>query len=121
MQLYLKFIAQVVATVVAGIIAALGSDNHVTSSEWVNVAILALGAIAVLGAGNLPAGVWAHTKLIVSAATAVVVLLQSYITDGITGQEWLQLLMGALGAIGVFAVKGPVVETLAPSRRRRAI
>jgi hypothetical protein len=117
MQLYLKFIAQVAATVIAAIIAMLNGAAPHGPSDWVNVVVIGLGAIAVLGAGNLPVGVWAHTKAIVSAATAVAVLLQSVITDGISSAEWLQLLIAALGALGVFAVKGPVVETIAPFRR----
>jgi hypothetical protein len=56
---------------------------------------------------------------VLATVAAVAVLLQSVITDGISAAEWLQLLMAALGAIGVYAVKGPVVETIAPNRRLR--
>jgi predicted small integral membrane protein len=119
MQVYLKFVAQVLATVAAAVIALLNGADSPVASDWINVVVIALGSVAVLGAGNLPVGVWAHTKSIVAIATAVAVLLQSVITDGISAAEWLQLLMAALGAIGVYAVKGPVVETIAPNRRLR--
>jgi predicted small integral membrane protein len=109
---YLKFAAQVVATVLSAVALALG-DGQVSSSEWINVVILGLGSVAVLGAGNLPAGVWARTKTLVSAATAGAVFLQSAITGGITGAEWLQLVLAVLGTVGVMAVRGPrVVEAL---------
>ena len=109
MRNYQKLIAQLVATVLAGIVPALAGDNHISAAEWINVVILALGAVAVLGAGNLPEGVWAHTKAIVSAATAGAVLLQSSISGGVNPTEWLQIALAVLGALGVLAVKGPVV------------
>jgi drug/metabolite transporter (DMT)-like permease len=108
---YGKFIAQVLATVVAAIVAAL-ADNRLDTPEWINVVIVGLGAVAVLGAGNLPSGVWSHTKTIVAAATAGAVFLQSAISDGITGAEWLQLLLAVVGALGVFAAPGPKVALI---------
>jgi hypothetical protein len=108
---YLKFVAQVAATVIAAVVALLNGTDHPGASDWVNVVVIGLGAVAVLGAGNLPEGVWRHTKLIVSAATAVAVLLQSVVTDGISSAEWLQLALAALGALGVFAAPGPKVYT----------
>jgi len=106
---YAKFFAQVAATVLAAIVPLLNGTAHPNGSDWVNVAIIGLGAVAVLGAGNLPAGVWKYTKTIVAAATAVAVLLQSAITDGISSAEWLQLALAALGALGVVAAPGPRV------------
>jgi hypothetical protein len=106
---YMKFLAQVTVTVLAALVPLLNGTAHPTGSDWVNVAIIGLGAVAVLGAGNLPAGVWKYTKTLVSAATAVAVLLQSAITDGISSAEWLQLALAALGALGVVAAPGPKV------------
>ena len=107
--MYAKFFAQVAATVLAAIVPLLNGTAHPNGSDWVNVAIIGLGAVAVLGAGNLPAGVWKYTKTIVAAATAVAVLLQSAITDGISSAEWLQLALAALGALGVVVAPGPKV------------
>lgn len=109
MNQYLKFIAQVVATVVAAIVAA-SVDNVVDNTEWINVVIVGLGAVAVLGAGNLPSGVWAYAKTIVAAASAGAVFLQSAISDGISSSEWLQLGLAVLGAVGVLALPGPRVN-----------
>lgn len=106
---YGKFLAQVGATVLAALVPLLAGNHDIGPSEVVNIVLVALGAVAVLGAGNLPAGVWAHAKAIVAAATAVAVLLQSVITDGISAAEWFQLALAALGAVGVFAAPGPVV------------
>lgn len=107
---YGKFLAEVLVTAVVALIAAM-QDNTVDAAEWILVAIAAARAIAVLGAGNLPAGVWHYTKAIVAAASAVLVLWQSLASAGMTTSEWMQLAVAALGALGVYAVKGPVVES----------
>jgi hypothetical protein len=118
---YLKLAAQVAATVAAAVVALLnGTDHQPGVSDWINVVIVALGAVAVLGAGNLPEGVWAHTKTIVAAATAVAVAIQSVLTDGISAAEWLQVGLAALGALGVYAAKGPVVYDAAAVGRHAA-
>ena len=109
MNQYLKFAAQVAATALAAIVAGL-VDDSLDFGEWLNVGVMALGAVGVLGAGNLPSGVWRYTKAIVAAASAVLVLWQSLATDGMTSSEWAQLALAALGALGVLAVKGPIVE-----------
>lgn len=119
MKQYMKLAAQVIATIVSAVALAFG-DGQVSASEWINVLILGLGSVAVLGAGNLPEGLWAHTKTFVSAATAGAVFLQSAITGGIDGAEWLQLVLAVLGAVGVYAVRGPVVYDAAAVGRHAA-
>jgi hypothetical protein len=116
---YGKFIAQVAATGIAAIIAGL-VDDRLDYNDWLNVGFLALGAVGVLGAGNLPAGVWRYTKSFVAAASAVLVLWQSLASGGMTISEWLQLAVAALGALGVFAVRGPVVYDAAALGRAAA-
>ena len=65
-----QVIAQVFTTALAALVAAL-VDDRIDFTEWLNVGVLALGSVAVLGAGDLPAGVWRYTKPIVSAAQPV--------------------------------------------------
>lgn len=109
MRLYLKFAAQVFATLLAALVAAL-VDDRVDFTEWLNAGVMALGAVAVLGAGDLPAGVWRYTKPMVAAASAVLVLWQSLASGGMTTSEWMQLALAALGALGVLAAPGPKVR-----------
>ena len=113
MTQYLKLAAQLVATVLVAVVAA-AQDNRIDAAEWINTLLVLFTAVGVLGAGNLPAGVWHYTKAIVSAAGAGLTLLVSFVSDGaITGSEWLQVGIAALGAVGVLAVKGPTVVTSA--------
>ena len=116
-QRYLKFAMQVFFTGVAGLVAAL-VDDRVDTVEWINTGILMLGAISVLGAGELPEGVWKHMKTYVSAASAALVALVTFTTDGaVTTTEYLQIVLAAVAALGVAIVPGPkVYDALAVGR-----
>jgi hypothetical protein len=107
---YLKAIAHLLVTVMAAIIAA-SADDRIDSIEWVNTLILTLGTISVLGAGNMPEGIWKRTKAIVAAATAAAVVAHTLLSAGLSLglTEYLQMGVAALGALGVYAVKGPEV------------
>lgn len=107
---YLKFFIQVFATVLAAAYP-LVVDGNFSLEEQINCLIIGLGAVAVLGAGNLPAGVWKYTKFYVSIATAVFVALASFLTDGVTGAEWIQIALAGVSAAGVRAAPGPVLQT----------
>lgn len=109
MSPYLKFAVQVLATIAAAVVAALQTGTALTPTVWTNVVIVGLGAMCVLGAGELPAGVWANTKPIVSALIAAAVVLQSSIHGGLDTATILQAILAALGTLGIIAVPGPVV------------
>lgn len=96
-----------VATVLSAILAALTGDQSISPTEWVNVIIGAVGVLAVYVVPNVSGSAATYAKGIVAALTAVLVLAQSMISDGISGTEWIQLAMAALGALGVVALPGP--------------
>jgi hypothetical protein len=98
---YAKLLAMVVTTVLIALVPAL-SDDVVTVTEWINVAIIAVGAAGVFAAPNVPGA--NYTKAILAVLSAVLVLLASFITDGLSGSELIQLVIAALGALGVYAV-----------------
>ena len=102
MTRYSKFIAIAVATVLSAISAALMGDSVISPTEWVNVAIAGVGALAVFAAPNVPGAV--YTKAILAVLTAALTVLTSAIVGGITYEEWIQIILAALGAIGVYAV-----------------
>lgn len=118
MKQYGKFIAQIAFAALTALVAAL-VDDRVDAAEWINVLIVTLGAVGVLGAGNLPAGVWSRTKLYVSGATAAATLLVSFVSDGgyITSSEWIQVALAAMAALGVAFAPGPrVYDAVAAGR-----
>lgn len=102
MTKYSKFIAAVVATVLSAIVAALTGDGVVSATEWVNVAIAAVGAAGVFAAPNVPGS--RYTKSVLMALAAVLTLLASLIVGGLTGSEVMQLVIAGLGAVGVYAI-----------------
>lgn len=99
---YKKAFAAVVATILSAVVAALTGDGRIDAVEWVNVAILAVGSATVFTAPNVPGA--AYTKSVLAVLTAVLTLLTSLVTDGISGTEWMQLALAGLGALGVYAV-----------------
>lgn len=107
---YLKFFTQVAATVLAALYPMI-ADGDFSLEEQINCLIIGLGAVGVLGAGNLPEGVWRYTKFFVSVATAVFVALASFLTDGVSGPEWVQVAIAGLAAVGVRQLPGPFVQT----------
>ncbi|HEV2781363.1 MAG TPA: hypothetical protein VGX25_18425 [Actinophytocola sp.] len=97
---YSKALAALVAAVLAAIVPALSGDNRIDATEWVNVAILTLGAAAVFAAPNVPGA--RYTKVVLAVLTAAATAAASLISDGISLTDWLQLALAALGALGVY-------------------
>lgn len=100
---YTKSILAVIATVASALIAALTGDNTISNPEWVNVAILGVGAASVFAAPNVPFA--NYTKSILAVFTAVLTVLASAIIGGVTQTELLQMVVAGLGAVGVYAFK----------------
>lgn len=110
MNLYFKFFVQVVVAAGTAVIAGtVGTTGTLSDTAWVNAVIVTLGAVAVLGAGELPAGVWANTKIYVSAGTAGAVALASLIGGSMGWSQWLQVGVATIGVFGVAVVPGPKV------------
>ena len=117
MSNYKKFFAELAATVLAAIMPAIAGDGEFSTAEKINTLIIALGAVGVLGAGNLPEGVWKWMKGYVAAATAVAVVASSAFTDGFTTAEIIQMVLAALATAGVVGLDGPkVVEAIGRHR-----
>lgn len=105
-------IAKLVAALVGGVVmtvAAVVSDGHVTSVEWVQLAIAATTAAGVWLAGHTPAGlVWPKTA--VAVVLAVLNGLVTALAAGpVTPAEWVNLLVAALTVAGV-AVAPPLTS-----------
>lgn len=102
MTKYSKFFAAVLVTVLAAVSAALFGDNVISNPEWVNVAIMGVGAAGVFAAPNVPGS--KYTKSILAVATAVLTVLASVIVGGVGTVEVIQMILAGFGALGVYAV-----------------
>ena len=111
---YAKFAMAVVATILTGIVGAY-TDGKVTNVEWINVAIVGVGACGVFAAPNVPGSM--YTKSIIAVLSAVLAALASFITDGISQSELMQLGVIALGALGIYAVPNKTDEVRAADLR----
>lgn len=98
---YAKSLLYIALATIGVLITAL-ADNTVTTPELVNIAIVGVGAIAVYLVPNLAEGPGTVLKTIVAFVVAALVALQSFLSDGITASEWLQIAVAAFAGIGVF-------------------
>lgn len=103
MKKYAKGILAALAAALVAVGAALTGNNHIDPSEWVTVAIAAVGAASVWVAANVNGA--SYVKGAIAFLTAALVVLQTSIVDGVTTTEWVQIAIAALGAIGVVTVK----------------
>lgn len=107
---YMKAILAVVATVISAVVVALTGDGIISNVEWINVAIAGAGALAVFAAPNVPHAMF--TKSILAALTAALTLLVSFISDGISTSEWLQIAVAVLGALSIYAIPNKTTEAM---------
>lgn len=108
---YAKSLLYIALATVGVLITAL-ADNTVTTPELVNILIVGVGAVTVYLVPNLPSGPGAALKTIVAFTVAALIALQSFLTDGITASEWLQIAVAAFAGIGVFVIPNEPAKTL---------
>jgi MFS family permease len=109
---YAKAIVGLLTAVIGVVVTAL-ADNILDTSELVNIAIFILTSIGVWLVPNLPAKVGNILKLLIALLGAGLQALASALSDGITTQEWLLILLAILGAVGVGVIPNtnPALET----------
>ncbi|MEU4016169.1 hypothetical protein AB0E56_13000 [Microbacterium sp. NPDC028030] len=110
MKLYAKSLLYVLLAI-AGVLVTALTDNIVTTSELVNVGIVGVGAVGVYVVPNSPEGVARFLKTAVAFVAAALVALSSFLTDGITTSEWLQIAVAAFAGIGVYIIPNEAVPT----------
>lgn len=107
MMLYAKSIAAVLGAALMALIAAL-ADEQINNVEWINVAIAGVNAASVFAAPNVKGAMF--TKTILAVLSAVLVFLVSAISGGISSSEWLQIMVIAMSAGGIFLVPNKTAE-----------
>jgi len=118
---YLQLIGPLVGSVVmAALLAyrAASDDNVVTGPELVLGVVQVLMVVAVWGAANVPG--WEKGKKVQAMVFAVLGLLASLVTNGISGDEMLQLLVLGLSTLGVVAPPSVVTMPVHNATPRRA-
>lgn len=100
---YAKAYAAAFAAILGVVIPALYGDSQLTVGDWVNVILLACGAVQVFNASNLYG--WEYAKFIASVVSAAGVAVSSAISDDVvTRVEWIQIVTAALGAFAVYRI-----------------
>lgn len=100
---YAKALAGIVGAGVSAIVVALSGDGAFSAVELINVAIAIIGAVGVFYVPNAPNAPVA--KAVVAALMAVLTLATNLIAGGLTVSEWLQLVVAAATALGVYGVR----------------
>ena len=100
---YAKSLLYIALATVGVLITAL-TDNQVTTAELVNIGIVGVGAVTVYLVPNLPTGPGQVAKTLVAFVVAALVAVQSFLSDGITTAEWLQIAVAAFAGIGVYVI-----------------
>jgi hypothetical protein len=100
-DLWTRFGRAVVAVTIAGltVVASSLTDNRVSTEEWIQVAIQTTTIAGVWLVPNLPHS--AGYKTATAAILAVLNLATTLILDGINGADVINLVLAALGVLGV--------------------
>lgn len=108
---YGKAITYIALAAVTFLVTAL-SDNVLTGEEILNLVIVVLGAVGVYAVPNIPESFAKYAKTGVAFLTAGVIAALSFWTGGIVATEWLQIVLAAFAAVGVYIVpNGPATAT----------
>ena len=114
-----KALAAVLAAILAAVVPAIAVTGPLTFTDWINVTVLAAGAIQIYNASNDLPG-WPYAKLISAIVTATAVTVLSAWSDGtIDRSEWVQIAVAALGAFAVYRLPN-ATAALSTGRHQKA-
>jgi len=117
---YGKSITYIVLAAVTFLVTAL-SDDVLDLNEKINLGIVVVTAIGVYGIPNFPENVAKYLKTGVAFVSAALISALSFLSDGISTTEWLQIGIAALAAIGVFIIPNePKVNIVVPVTEAKA-
>lgn len=86
------------------------TDNRIDSQEWVLVGLGVLMAFNVWATANLPQ--YDKMKTWVAAAIVVAGALHTFIVGGVSMQEWVNMIVLFLSAVGVAVTPQPVTTVI---------
>lgn len=103
---YLMAIIMVVTAVVQAVIAY--ATDGIAQDEWLQIAVIGAGAIAVWWVPNFPQWPWLKTG--VGAIIVGLNVALQLIEGGITPEEWYMIGVAVVGALGLIAAPKPVTQ-----------
>lgn len=106
----MPILALVVMAILNGVQEAISKHDHIGVQEWVQVGLQALMAFNVWATANLPQ--YGKMKTYVAAAIAIFSLLYTVLDGGISSQEWINLIITGVAAVGVGVIPQPVTTVL---------
>lgn len=104
---YGKSITYIALTALSFLVTAF-ADNNLTTEELINLGVVAIGAVVVYALPNFPDSVAKYAKSGAAFATAGLVALLSFLSDGVQPTEWMQIILAAFAAVGVYIVPNVV-------------
>jgi hypothetical protein len=101
-EIHMKALVMLFGAMLAAVVPLMAGDGPLSTTEWINVGVVAAGAAVVWIAANDDSGVWHYTKLFMAAVAAAGVVLISALADGSVGMnEWIQIAAAIVAAWGV--------------------
>lgn len=99
----MKAMVMLVAAMLAAVVPLMAGAGPLSTTEWINVGVVAAGAAVVWIAANAEdGGVWSYTKLFMAAIAAGGVVLISALADmSISANEWVQIVAAIVAAVAV--------------------
>lgn len=105
-----KMWMQLLAAILAAVLPFILDAAHMGLPEWINVAILAIGAAVVWNSSNTNG--WRYGKAVGSAFMTVLVLFVSLYSDGaLSFAEVIQMVLAFLAPLAVFFVRNEPINT----------
>lgn len=111
-RIYAKAFIQLGGAVLAAILPLISNGVVLSSSEWINVAIVGVGAASVWNTANHPE--WPYGKLIGSAIVTALTTLNSFLTSGLTQPEIMQIVLAFVTTVMVGMVANATPAPVIP-------
>jgi hypothetical protein len=115
-EIHMKALVMLLGAMLAAVVPLMAGDGPLSTTEWINVGVVAAGAAVVWIAANDEEGTWSYAKLFMSAiAAAGVVLISALADQSVSLNEWIQI-----GAVVLATVAVKQLGNVAPAQHRAA-
>lgn len=106
LQVYAKFAVQILGAVLVAVLPLLVGTSPMGASEWMNVALVGVGAFLVWSSKNEPG--WNYAKFYASLAITALTDINSILPGPLTSSELLQIGLSLFTSLSVVMVANKV-------------